>query len=159
MAQPQMSSSLMPWGKWTIEHRWVPHPPSLHSPRQVHRWTKVHTRRHHTLDLCIQLNLHITFVVLNSPSAYNVILGRPWIHEMRAFPSVFHQVIWFPTTWGVKEIRGEHVRHMIVIVTPLGPSLPHLIGTTVYPSWARRSQPARRRWAWWCLHSPQLSWS
>ena len=53
------------------------------------------------------INLHITFVVLDSPSAYNVILGRQWIHEIRDVPSTFHQVIRFPTTWGVKEIRGE----------------------------------------------------
>ncbi|KAL5574386.1 hypothetical protein UlMin_023983 [Ulmus minor] len=53
------------------------------------------------------VNLHITFVVLDSPSAYNVILGRPWIHDMRAVPSTFHQVIRFPTAWGVKEIKGE----------------------------------------------------
>ena len=45
-----------------------------------------------------RVNLHITFVVLDSPSAYNVILGKPWIHEMRAVPSNFHQVIRFPTT-------------------------------------------------------------
>ncbi|KAL5579125.1 hypothetical protein UlMin_011567 [Ulmus minor] len=53
------------------------------------------------------VNLHITFVVLDSPSAYNVILGRPWIHDMRAVPSTFHQVVRFPTAWGVKEIKGE----------------------------------------------------
>ena len=53
------------------------------------------------------VNLRITFVVFDSPSAYNVILGRPWIHDMRAIPSIFHQVIRFPIAWGVKEIRGE----------------------------------------------------
>ena len=47
-----------------------------------------------------RVNLHITFVVFDSPSAYYVILGRPWIHDMRAVPSTFHQVIRFPTTWG-----------------------------------------------------------
>ena len=51
-----------------------------------------------------RVNLHITFVMLDIPSAYNVILGRPWIHEIKAVSSTFHQVIKFPTTWGVKEI-------------------------------------------------------
>ena len=55
----------------------------------------------------IGVNLHITFVMLNSPSTYNVILGSPWIHIMRAVPSIFHQLIRFPTKWGVKEIKGE----------------------------------------------------
>ena len=48
------------------------------------------------------VNVHIAFVMLDSPLAYNVIIGRPWIHEMRLVPSTFHQVIKFPTTWGVK---------------------------------------------------------
>ena len=38
----------------------------------------------------VGVNLHITFVVLDSPSTYNVILGRSWIHEMRDVPSTFH---------------------------------------------------------------------
>ena len=38
------------------------------------------------------VNLHITFVVLDSPSTYNIIFGRPWIYEMRDVPSTFHQV-------------------------------------------------------------------
>lgn len=49
----------------------------------------------------------MTFVVLDNLSTYNVILGRPWIHKMRAIPSTFHQVVRFPTRWGVKEIKGE----------------------------------------------------
>ena len=53
------------------------------------------------------VNLHVNFVVLDSPSAYNVILGRSWIHKMREVPSTFHQVIRFPTKWGVKEVKGE----------------------------------------------------
>ena len=54
-----------------------------------------------------EVNLYIAFVVLDNPSAYNVILGRPWIHQMRAVPSTFNQVIRFSTKWGVKWIKGE----------------------------------------------------
>ena len=36
------------------------------------------------------VNLNVNFVVLDSPSTYNMILGRPWIHKMRAVPSTFH---------------------------------------------------------------------
>ncbi|KAL5580697.1 hypothetical protein UlMin_013139 [Ulmus minor] len=53
------------------------------------------------------INLNVNFIVLDSPSAYNMILGRPWIHKMRAVPSTFHQVVRFPTKWGIKEIKGE----------------------------------------------------
>ena len=54
-----------------------------------------------------RINLNVNFAVLDSPSAYNTILGRPWIHKMRAVPSTFYQVIRFPTKWGIKEIKGE----------------------------------------------------
>ena len=50
-----------------------------------------------------KINLYVTFVVLDNSSAYNEILGRPWIHNMR----VVHQVIRFPTKWGIKEIKCE----------------------------------------------------
>ncbi|GMN20463.1 hypothetical protein TIFTF001_050035 [Ficus carica] len=48
-----------------------------------------------------------TFLVLNCPSAYNIILGRPWIHAMKAVPSTYHQCIRFPMIMGVREIKGK----------------------------------------------------
>ncbi|XP_057771106.1 uncharacterized protein LOC130990895 [Salvia miltiorrhiza] len=54
------------------------------------------------------VNLSTRFLVVDAPSAYNIILGRLWIHEMEAVPSTYHQVLKFPTKWGVKEIKGEH---------------------------------------------------
>lgn len=39
--------------------------------------------------------------------AYNVIMGRPWIHDMKAIPSTLHQVIKFPSKWGTQQIRGD----------------------------------------------------
>ncbi|XP_021845352.2 uncharacterized protein [Spinacia oleracea] len=47
------------------------------------------------------------FNVVDCPSAYNVILGRPWIHKMKVVPSTYHQSIKFPTRWGVMEIKGQ----------------------------------------------------
>ncbi|XP_038688665.1 uncharacterized protein LOC119987827 [Tripterygium wilfordii] len=55
------------------------------------------------------VNLNTVFVVLKSPPPYNIILGRPWIHELKAVPSTYHQLIRFPTKWGVKEIKGEQL--------------------------------------------------
>ncbi|XP_062099864.1 uncharacterized protein LOC133805718 [Humulus lupulus] len=53
------------------------------------------------------VNLCTRFLVVDSMSAYNVILGRPWIHEMEAVPSTYHQVLRFPTKCGVKEIKDQ----------------------------------------------------
>ncbi|RRC79861.1 retroviral-like aspartic protease [Escherichia coli] len=53
------------------------------------------------------INKQTKFNVIDCQSAYNVILGRPWIHEMKAIPSTYHQKIKFPSPWGVQEIVSE----------------------------------------------------
>ncbi|XP_031265000.1 uncharacterized protein LOC116123354 [Pistacia vera] len=53
------------------------------------------------------VNRQTDFLVIDAPSPYNVILGRPWIHDMRAVSSTFHQTIRFPSKWGVREIKGD----------------------------------------------------
>ncbi|XP_028055939.1 uncharacterized protein LOC114260081 [Camellia sinensis] len=53
--------------------------------------------------------LQIEFLVINTPSPYNAILGRPWIHQMEAILSTFHQLICFPTEHGVEQISGDQV--------------------------------------------------
>nr|XP_016436723.1 PREDICTED: uncharacterized protein LOC107762840 [Nicotiana tabacum] len=47
------------------------------------------------------------FQVRDTDMAYNMILGRPWIHDMDVVPSTFHQVIKFPSQWGIRQIRGD----------------------------------------------------
>ncbi|XP_021726853.1 uncharacterized protein LOC110693998 [Chenopodium quinoa] len=53
------------------------------------------------------VNLQVKFLVIDTLSSYNMILSRPWIHEMKAIPSTYHQVIKFPTRWGIREIKGD----------------------------------------------------
>ncbi|XP_070020136.1 uncharacterized protein [Nicotiana sylvestris] len=47
------------------------------------------------------------FQVVEMEMAYNMILGRSWIHEMDDVPSTLHQVIKFPSPWGICQIRGD----------------------------------------------------
>ena len=35
----------------------------------------------------------ITFLIMDCPSVYNVILERPWIHDIRVVPTTYYQVI------------------------------------------------------------------
>ena len=49
----------------------------------------------------------VTFIVVRSFSPYTAILGRPWIHAMKAVPSTLHVKIKFPTEYGVAEVRGS----------------------------------------------------
>ncbi|XP_058219511.1 uncharacterized protein LOC131330046 [Rhododendron vialii] len=39
--------------------------------------------------------LDMEFVVVNVPSPYNVIVGRTWLHKLKAIASTYHQVICF----------------------------------------------------------------
>ncbi|XP_019239661.1 PREDICTED: uncharacterized protein LOC109219642 [Nicotiana attenuata] len=47
------------------------------------------------------------YQVIDMNMAYNMILGRPWIHEIDVVPSTLHQVIKFPLQWGIRQIRGD----------------------------------------------------
>ncbi|XP_048492939.1 uncharacterized protein LOC125493529 [Beta vulgaris subsp. vulgaris] len=53
------------------------------------------------------VNLQSKFNVVDCLSPYNIIMGTPWIHKMRAVPSTYHQTIKFPTKCGVQEINGD----------------------------------------------------
>ncbi|XP_021768647.1 uncharacterized protein LOC110732963 [Chenopodium quinoa] len=46
------------------------------------------------------VNMMYKFYVIDFKTAYNVILGTPWIHKMKAFPSTYHQLLKFPSPWG-----------------------------------------------------------
>jgi hypothetical protein len=47
------------------------------------------------------------FCVIDCLSCYNIILGRPWIHDMKAVPSTYHQCVKLPTPWGVVKIESD----------------------------------------------------
>ncbi|XP_070045125.1 uncharacterized protein [Nicotiana tomentosiformis] len=47
------------------------------------------------------------FEVVNGDMWYNIILGRPWLHEMKVVPSTYHQLLKFLTPKGIKQIRGD----------------------------------------------------
>ena len=49
----------------------------------------------------------VKFVVIDKPAIYNAILGTPWLHQMQAIPSTYHQCVKFPTHNGVFTLRGN----------------------------------------------------
>ncbi|XP_028053805.1 uncharacterized protein LOC114258143 [Camellia sinensis] len=50
--------------------------------------------------------VEVEFLVVKLPSPYNAIMGRTWLHLMKAVPSTYHQLVRFPTGHGIEEIRG-----------------------------------------------------
>ena len=55
-----------------------------------------------------QATTAVRFLVIDAPSSYNILLGRPSLNVIRAIPSAYHMVIKFPTTNGVGMVRGDH---------------------------------------------------
>ena len=52
----------------------------------------------------------VRFLIVDTPSAYNILLGRPSLNAIRAISSAYHMVIKFPTTNGVGMVRGnQHI--------------------------------------------------
>ena len=47
------------------------------------------------------------FLIVEAPSAYNMLLGRPSLNAIKAIPSAYHMIIKFPTVNGVGTIRGD----------------------------------------------------
>ena len=47
------------------------------------------------------------FLVVDAPSAYNMLLGRPSLNAIKAIPSAYHMMIKFPTTSEVGMVRGD----------------------------------------------------
>ena len=47
------------------------------------------------------------FLIVDAPSAYNMLLGRPSLNAINAISSAYHMMIKFPTTGGVGMVRGD----------------------------------------------------
>ena len=58
-------------------------------------------------DLPCQATTTVRFLIVDAPSAYNVLLGRPSLNTIKAIPSAYHMVIKFPTTNRVGMVRGD----------------------------------------------------
>ena len=54
-----------------------------------------------------QATMEVKFLIVNAPSAYNMLLGRPSLNAIKSIPSTYHMVIKFPTTNGVGMVRGD----------------------------------------------------
>ncbi|XP_074266931.1 uncharacterized protein LOC141590223 [Silene latifolia] len=53
------------------------------------------------------INKLVRYLIIEGPTTYNVILGRPWLHQMKAVPSTYYQCLKFPTAWGTVTIKGD----------------------------------------------------
>ena len=56
--------------------------------------------------LC-QATIAVKFLIIDAPSVYNMLLGRPFLNALRAVSSAYHMVIKFPTENEVEVVRGD----------------------------------------------------
>uniref|UniRef100_A0A2N9HA60 RNA-directed DNA polymerase n=1 Tax=Fagus sylvatica TaxID=28930 RepID=A0A2N9HA60_FAGSY len=52
-----------------------------------------------------QVRTSVEFLVVDCPSAYNVIIGRPTLNKLRAVTSTYHLLVRFPTEHGIGEAQ------------------------------------------------------
>jgi hypothetical protein len=55
------------------------------------------------------INLQTKFIVVKASSPYNIIMGRDWLHRMRAVPSTLHKKLRFRRKDGIIELNGDQV--------------------------------------------------
>ena len=56
-----------------------------------------------------QLTHQLNFLVVNCPSSYNVIIGRPTLNRWKSAMSTYCLKVKFPTENGVGEVKGDQV--------------------------------------------------
>lgn len=54
-----------------------------------------------------QVTKVVNFLVVNYPSAYNVIIDRPTLNQMKAITSTYHLLMHFPIEGEVGEVRRD----------------------------------------------------
>ena len=54
-----------------------------------------------------QVTTTARFLIVDAPSAYNMLLGRPSLKAIKAVPSAYHMIIKFPAVHGVGTVRRE----------------------------------------------------
>ena len=56
-----------------------------------------------------QVTKEIDFLIVNCPSTYNIILGKPALNRLKAATSTYYLKVKFPTAHWIREIKGDQV--------------------------------------------------
>ena len=57
----------------------------------------------------VQLTRQVDFLVVDCPTSYNIIIGRPTLNKWKAATSTYCLKVKFPTDDGVGEVKGDQV--------------------------------------------------
>ena len=67
-----------------------------------------------------QVSKTVDFLVIDCPSAYNAIIGRPTLNRLRAVTSTNHFLLKFPTKHGIREVRRDQITAKECYLASLG---------------------------------------
>ena len=65
------------------------------------------------------ISLETEFLVVHVPSPYTAIMGRRWLHKLKAVPSFLYLKLCFPTNFAVMEIKGDQVTYKQCIMAAI----------------------------------------
>ena len=72
-----------------------------------------------------QVRASVEFLVVDYPSVYNVIIGRPTLNKRRAITSTYHILVRFPMEHGIGELKGDQVTARECYFASLGQETRH----------------------------------
>ena len=72
-----------------------------------------------------QVRASVEFLVVDCPSACNVIIGRPTLNKPRAVTSTYHLLVQFLTEHGIGELKGDQATARECYFASLGPEAKH----------------------------------
>ena len=67
-----------------------------------------------------QVSKIVDFLVVDYPSTYNAIIGRPMLNRLQAVTSTYHLLIKFPTEHGIGEVKGDQIAARECYLASLG---------------------------------------
>jgi hypothetical protein len=67
----------------------------------------------------------VEFLVVDCPSAYNVIIGRPTLNKLRVVTSTYHLIVRFPTEHSIGELKGDQATARECYFASLRPEAKH----------------------------------
>jgi hypothetical protein len=72
-----------------------------------------------------QVRASVEFLIVDCPSAYNIIIGRPTLNKLRAVTSTYHLLVRFPTEHNIGELKGDQATARECYFASLGPETRH----------------------------------
>ncbi|KAL5571672.1 hypothetical protein UlMin_021269 [Ulmus minor] len=100
------------------------------------------------LNLPMELGTHpcqhiqsVNFVVVDCPSSYNAIIGRPTLNAIRAVTSTYHLLVKFPTVGGIGVLKGDQQESRDIYEVANRPSNVHRVNIIETPGGGVATRP------------------